>query len=864
MPPAHRGPTGAPIDRWTAASPTAIASGFNAAMAIGPQPSIQPQSIGSNSTFKSSSADFYSDDDDDDDDEDEDDDEEPNANGAGKKPKSKAKAASGKKGSRGKDPAALQHRKEQNRAAQREFRQRKQQYIRALEARVELLSSDHDTQVDRLRFALRQLLIENNSLRVIVGSLADFIGSRSIGGCLAESGFSREELEEAISNRSEKTMTQAWQNWPGAKECEVLKQLREESNIPPEGLPESRISYPPPSKTLTALDAGPASALEVGKKFMPPETAAASTAAVATAKKRKQSASESKGSAANNDAASHVAADSPPLPPPSSGRKRKKGGELGFGGGSTQKLEQSPSTRASTNSLGMSATSPEQWSNSNQQSQSQTRPLQSDTGQQHHQRSQGEGALLAASATPTNLSQVYHDSAATMMHHTHGTHVGDVNSYGGFGGSSMNGGFDLNGLQPAESWGGGSKDQSDLSFLANLFDQQQQESVGRFNPAGAIDTTNPSLSLPMFAPSPSSHTAFGVAAGMLGGNFWMGQGGGAVGGNQSPASVGASGAAAGLMGGQIAEPTLENLAPRPATRVEPSEAAKAPPSTPITAPGFTRSGAIIAINEPPRIEDPPLRASGQVVTEAEIELGERRFNRLLKRINRARAKKGGKNFFKTEIGGGSGGGGFDRVEEKRGSSSKRDARSEKADRGGGDDDDDDDDLLDSESDPENGGSGGGGGEANAEKELEKMERFGETMMQVAYHIKNYRRNPNYRLPPLLRPTKLQKSQIHDPIIDGIPFAGLRDRLIQNPNLRGDKILCELLESSEITLDADYQMESSYSIKERFLVRHPELIDERTLEICNRARKRDGLEELSVGQLWAKNAEYKRRREERRR
>ena len=100
---------------------------------------------------------------------------------------------------------SAEQRKAQNRIAQREFRQRKQQYIRALEGRVELLSSDHDTQVDRLRWALRGLLAENNQLRAVVGSLAAFIGEGMLGGPLQKNGMSRDELEALIMNRSEKS-----------------------------------------------------------------------------------------------------------------------------------------------------------------------------------------------------------------------------------------------------------------------------------------------------------------------------------------------------------------------------------------------------------------------------------------------------------------------------------------------------------------------------------------------------------------------------------------------------------------------------------------------------------------------------------
>lgn len=46
-------------------------------------------------------------------------------------------------------------RKIQNRVAQREFRQRKLQYVKDLEARVEFLSGSRDTQLEALKAMLR-------------------------------------------------------------------------------------------------------------------------------------------------------------------------------------------------------------------------------------------------------------------------------------------------------------------------------------------------------------------------------------------------------------------------------------------------------------------------------------------------------------------------------------------------------------------------------------------------------------------------------------------------------------------------------------------------------------------------------------
>lgn len=285
MPPAKKRKS--PIDRFTDASPSAISAGFSAAMNLGPQPKGFGRPItstaglgeleGVSSTPSGSTGaswlqslqdasgvrgDFPGS-------EDEGSDVEPTS-GAGKK--AKKTSSKRKKPNSGDEPRnltdslslglgvdedeAAQHRKAQNRIAQREFRQRKQQYVRALEARVELLSSDHDTQVDRLRHALRGLLAENNTLRSMLGSFARFIGEGMLGGPLQQNGMTRDQLIEIINGRSEKTMTEEWQNWPGAKECEALRQLRQEANIPVEGLPDMQQGSPHPGNGEEAADSG--------------------------------------------------------------------------------------------------------------------------------------------------------------------------------------------------------------------------------------------------------------------------------------------------------------------------------------------------------------------------------------------------------------------------------------------------------------------------------------------------------------------------------------------------------------------------------------------------------------------------------
>lgn len=60
---------------------------------------------------------------------------------------------------------------------------------------------------------------------------------------------------------------------------------------------------------------------------------------------------------------------------------------------------------------------------------------------------------------------------------------------------------------------------------------------------------------------------------------------------------------------------------------------------------------------------------------------------------------------------------------------------------------------------------------------EDVQRKLTAFIQLAYHVSNFRRNTSYQLPGTLRPTDLQINRPHDPLIDGIPFANLRDALI---------------------------------------------------------------------------------------
>nr|XP_018264594.1 uncharacterized protein I303_02766 [Kwoniella dejecticola CBS 10117]OBR86752.1 hypothetical protein I303_02766 [Kwoniella dejecticola CBS 10117] len=113
--------------------------------------------------------------------------------------------------------SSSQVRKAQNRIAQREFRLRKQQYIRDLEARVEVLSGDKEERIELMTLLVRNLLKENKDLRGMVKSMASFVGE-GLGSCLPRLGLSADGLD-AILNRSDTdTAYEAFVNLKASKE----------------------------------------------------------------------------------------------------------------------------------------------------------------------------------------------------------------------------------------------------------------------------------------------------------------------------------------------------------------------------------------------------------------------------------------------------------------------------------------------------------------------------------------------------------------------------------------------------------------------------------------------------------------------
>jgi len=140
--------------------------------------------------------------------------------------------AAGKPG-RKKNPNSAAARRDQNRIAQREFRLRKQQRIRDLEARVEILSGTKEETVSELRNMMKDLMAENAQLRNLIRSLGGYIGD-GLGGVLPSMGFDRPQDFVDYLNKAEtdtafesfqkrKKATQTMQNSPNPLSTDLGK-----------------------------------------------------------------------------------------------------------------------------------------------------------------------------------------------------------------------------------------------------------------------------------------------------------------------------------------------------------------------------------------------------------------------------------------------------------------------------------------------------------------------------------------------------------------------------------------------------------------------------------------------------------------
>ncbi|KLT41941.1 hypothetical protein CC85DRAFT_302818 [Cutaneotrichosporon oleaginosum] len=123
---------------------------------------------------------------------------------------------------------------------------------------------------------------------------------------------------------------------------------------------------------------------------------------------------------------------------------------------------------------------------------------------------------------------------------------------------------------------------------------------------------------------------------------------------------------------------------------------------------------------------------------------------------------------------------------------------------------------------------------------EATERKTEALQLITYHLNNFRINHEYKLPPSLMPTTVQRTMPHEHAIDGILFPSIRDRMIL---LRGKYDLVEAFHGyiTEFTLHGDDALDHrNWEASERWLREFGELADEEVFAVTNRWRAQRGL------------------------
>ncbi|ODN76777.1 hypothetical protein, variant 1 [Cryptococcus amylolentus CBS 6039] len=130
---------------------------------------------------------------------------------------SRAGSAAPEEGAKG--SSSSQVRKAQNRIAQREFRLRKQQYIRDLEAKVQVLEANKEERVGLMTLLVRNLLKENKDLRGMVRSMASFVGE-GLGSCLPRLGLTADQLDAVVNRADTDTAYEAFLNLKATREMQ--------------------------------------------------------------------------------------------------------------------------------------------------------------------------------------------------------------------------------------------------------------------------------------------------------------------------------------------------------------------------------------------------------------------------------------------------------------------------------------------------------------------------------------------------------------------------------------------------------------------------------------------------------------------
>lgn len=121
------------------------------------------------------------------------------------------------------------------------------------------------------------------------------------------------------------------------------------------------------------------------------------------------------------------------------------------------------------------------------------------------------------------------------------------------------------------------------------------------------------------------------------------------------------------------------------------------------------------------------------------------------------------------------------------------------------------------------------------KDNQELTRVVEGLSRLIQEMATFRQQPSYQLPSLLEPNEIQQTRPHDPLIDALPFSGLRPNLIEHQdNLVLDDVFIALLYHTQIH-PGEVTVESNWEIKEGFILAYPQLIDRQTLATANHWR-----------------------------
>lgn len=116
------------------------------------------------------------------------------------------------------------------------------------------------------------------------------------------------------------------------------------------------------------------------------------------------------------------------------------------------------------------------------------------------------------------------------------------------------------------------------------------------------------------------------------------------------------------------------------------------------------------------------------------------------------------------------------------------------------------------------------------KEKEELSEAIDGISQLIHQMATFRRQPSYQLPVLLEPSDIQQTRPHDPLIDSLPFAGLRQRLIVlQDSLNMDNIFVSFLYHVKLH-SGNALIASNWELKEGFFQEYRQIIDKDNLQV----------------------------------